>query len=413
MRIKVADMRFVSQESRKRTGRIGHLEGEAFTTAQVCEEITNGEHKGDMLFGREVQISVFRSCPFEFVVAGCSKPVPSWYATLVRVKDDESLRGMNVIAASTPYSSDWLDHGRLNLPFKQGKKRLEGRVEKLLSSEKGWQIALRNQKTNLFMHDTNFLTAMLANPDRVESDVSFGSRTFAPWPDDCEYGNEAISPGICFGICDDIESIVERMVKYHVCGTAIQDAKDGVIFQKFFKNHADFEQSPKPIQVHSDVKVDEQLIERAMKSAIKKAIAGPIHSNFLPPKKQRLSTLANWIFVRQLYDLCRRKDLAEAANNKKTLQELLSKFSSNRLPFDERIKWLHKLNAPQQALLNRCSTLANSKTTQDRQDACAFARYLKDYWGTSEELEFLIEVLLNDSDESVAATAEEIYLIGK
>ena len=77
-----------------------------------------------------------------------------------------------------------------------------------------------------------------------------------------------------------------------------------------------------------------------MKSAIKKAIAGPIHSNFLPPQKRRLSTLANWIFVRQLYDLCRRKDLADAANNETLAQNLLANFSSSRLTFDERIKWI-------------------------------------------------------------------------
>lgn len=92
MRIKLVDMKFVSLQTRRRTGRIGHLESEAFTSAHVCEEITKGKHEGDMLYGREVRISVFRSCPFDFVVAGCSKPAPSWYATLVRVKDDESLR---------------------------------------------------------------------------------------------------------------------------------------------------------------------------------------------------------------------------------------------------------------------------------------------------------------------------------
>lgn len=413
MRIKLVDLKFVSPETRRRTGRIGHLESEAFTSAHVCEEITVGKHKGDMLYGREVRISVFRNCPFEFVVADSSKLVPSWYATLVRVKDDESLRGMNIVAASTPYSSDWLDYGRLRLPFKQGKERLEARVDKLLSSKKGWQIALRNQKTDLFMHDTNFLTAMLAKPDRVDSEVSFGSRTFAPWPDECEYGSDAMSPGICFGVCDDIPSVVQKMLKYHVCATAIQEAKDGIIFKKVFKKHAEFEQSPKPIQVHPDVKKDAQLIDRVMKSAIKKAIAGPIHSNFLPPQRQRLSTLANWIFVRQLYDLCRRKDLAETANNETVTQKLLATFSSNRLSFDKRIKWIDKLNAPQTALINCCSKLAKSKKNQDRQEACAFAAYVRLNFGTSEDLDALIEDLIDDKDDSVAATAKKIYLIGK
>lgn len=266
----------------------------------VCEKDDNGL----FIYQRLTTVTVTTGFPFE-IEHPDYEPVER---TVIQIKtQDKKVQDLEAIATWFPFSFD----RECTSSFKGHNNRTQAASlkvrEQVCNGTIDVDFYLRtNQYRDLCEKNSKILTAYFPVLKRTDKFVWSGQRR----------KTKSMGELLAFGLCKDFYSAVEEIYDHDPKILDLRAEINPSILQRFWKNHPVCRQ----LDPLSEKLIEDDRIERILKGAIRKALAGPIQN-----QESFVGTpVASWarcIFLSALYNLSRTKEFKSDLKSTKRVAE--------------------------------------------------------------------------------------------
>lgn len=273
------------------------------------------DDQGRFIYDRLVAIRVTTARPVELKsLDDQAKPIHRW---TIEVKTrDKSVASSQLVMAWFPYSFEWED----STSFKGHRNRSKAEIAPLLDAvargEIPWDEFLRNSKyRDIHETDSGVLTAYFPDPRRA--DESSWRRRRSQLLKPLRSHGQAATELLAFGICSDLNSTVEAVLRDESTLKLLSQVDDW-IFYRLWKDHPFC-----PPRRFRPALLANDTLEKILRSAIRKAIAGPVRNqeSFLG---WPVASWARAVFLGTLYNLNRRAELPDVSDEPESRGEQAS-----------------------------------------------------------------------------------------
>ena len=247
---------------------------------------------GQYVYARPVDIQVATARPI--AIPATPSPTKSSTRFTIEVKTkDKSVKGMEVVMSWFPYSFDWESYSSFKGHHNRSKEQADETLNRIADGEITLEDYFRDKKLrDVFQGNSNILTAYFSDAKRSDEQI---------WSQRRQQSDELLA----FGICDDVEKVVEEIYREEAMLRLFSNV-DETILKRYWKDYSHFTNRPKPTLIRGAL-LGNEIVERILKSSIRKAIAGPIRNqqSFIG---KPISSWATSVFLRALYNLNRSKE---------------------------------------------------------------------------------------------------------
>ena len=247
---------------------------------------------GQYIYSQSVDIQVATARPIEIPAASSQTKSSTRFTIEVKTKD-KSVRGKEVVMSWFPYSFDWESYSSFKGHHNRSKEQADETLNRIADGEIALEDYFRDNKLrDVFQGNSNVLTAYFSDAKRSDEQI---------WSRRRQQSDELLA----FGICNDVEKVVDEIYREEAMLRLFSNVDD-TILKRYWKDYSHFVNRPKPTLIRGDL-LSNEIVERILKSSIRKAVAGPIR-NQLSFIGKPVSSWATSVFLRALYNLNRTKE---------------------------------------------------------------------------------------------------------
>ena len=259
----------------------------------VAQDATKNYVPVQYIYERAVEIKVTTAKPSEIPAAKGQTKSSTRFTIEVKTKD-KSVSNMEIVMSWFPYSFDWESDSAFKGHHNRSKAEGDKTLCRIADDEITFEEYCRDKPfRDVLQGNSCYLTANF--PDAKRSDERIWS----------QYRQHAGDELMAFGICKNVDEIVDEIFREEAMLRLFSHV-DETILLRYWKDYSHFTDRPKPTRIRGDL-LDNEIIERLLRSAIRKAVVGPINNqkSFIG---KPVSLWATSVFLRELYNLNRRNN---------------------------------------------------------------------------------------------------------